>query len=384
MFDKEVVLFVMDQFVNPYAGTESQLFKLISHLPAEGITPRLLVLRSSPFVENGEMPCPVDVLGHASLRDPRTWLSFWRYARRARKNGIKVAHVFFNDASVVAPPLFRSTGIRTIISRRDMGYWYTPLYLKLLRQTGRFVDQVVVNSEAVRQVTHDKEGIALDRIQVIYNGYVPKSRDDLPKVAELERLRETIGEAPMAMLVANLRPIKRISDALEALRVLKEQGVFLHLVILGGGDQKVLKETAQKLGVSGQVHFLGRRNDVDACLAYGHVGILCSESEGYSNAIVEYMEAGLPVIASNVGGNREAVVHGNTGWLYSIGDFGELADFLGRVCGEPEVAKEMGRRGRMLAGERHNLHKMVESHLELYDRLSTLGRGHFSFSSKDV
>lgn len=369
MFDKEVVLFVMDQFVNPYAGTESQLFKLISHLPAEGITPRLLVLRSSPFVENGEMPCPVDVLGHASLRDPRTWLSFWRYARRARKNGIKVAHVFFNDASVVAPPLFRSTGIRTIISRRDMGYWYTPLYLKLLRQTGRFVDQVVVNSEAVRQVTHDKEGIALDRIQVIYNGYVPKSRNDLPKVAELERLRETIGEAPMAMLVANLRPIKRISDALEALRVLKEQGVFLHLVILGGGDQKVLKETAQKLGVMGQVHFLGSRNDVDACLSYGHVGLMCSQSEGYSNAIVEYMRAGLPVIASDVGGNKEAVQHAATGWLFPVGNFRALAGLLKTVHDQPEIAKVMGDRGRDLAEKKHSLQTMVDAHVSLYSRM---------------
>jgi glycosyltransferase involved in cell wall biosynthesis len=362
------VLFVIDQFLNPYAGTESQLFKLLEQISSVGFEPRLLVLKSSTYINANPMPCPVDVLGHHSLSSPLTWLALWRYARGLRRQGVRLAHVFFNDASLLCPPVFRACGLQTLISRRDMGYWYTPVMVRLLRVTGRWVSGVVVNSEAVGEVTAAVEGYQRDQIHVIYNGY--DTEKHIEPDSELYRGLQTLAaKGPVAFLVANIRQIKRIEDALSAVAALNGCGHYLALAVVGGGDSKALQQQAHLLGIGEKVLFMGSRSDVTQCLAYGSVGLSCSESEGYSNAVVEYMQAALPVVASDVGGNREAIIDGETGWRYPVGEVNALADRLQSLLMNEKSAREMGQAGKALAGKRHNLQIMVQAHAVLYGRL---------------
>ena len=177
---KTKVLFVIDQISSPYAGTEGQFLNLITNLPADQFLPELLVLRPSTYVESGKMPCKTEVLGASKLFSIKTWLAMFRFARRKKKEGVALCHVFFNDSSVICPPVFSLVGIPTVISRRDMGYWYTGRYLRALRLTARFVRGVVANSEAVKQVTAEKEGYSASRISVIYNGYPVPEGDSSP------------------------------------------------------------------------------------------------------------------------------------------------------------------------------------------------------------
>lgn len=363
MQSSEPIIFVIDQFVNPYAGTESQLFKLLEYLPDAGFAPRLLVLRHSPFIDDKAMPCPVDVLGWHRLSSPRTWWALWRYGRRLRQRGYRLAHVFFNDASVICPPVFGACGLDTLISRRDMGYWYTPALLRLLRFTRRWVAGVVVNSQAVREATMAAEGYEPERLHVIYNGYDTSVEDESLPVPELTAMS---AQGPLAVLVANVRPIKRIGDAIAAIAALKERGYYLGLAVIGAGDANPLQEQAGAMGVGDRVVFPGSRADVAACLAYGVVGLSCSESEGYSNAVVEYMQAGLPVVASDVGGNREAVVDGKTGWRYPAGDVNALADRLENLLADRQKGRLMGQAGKDLARQRHELQGMIQAHARLY------------------
>lgn len=368
MQSREPVLFVIDQFLNPYAGTESQLFKLLEGISSVGFEPRLLVLKSSAYTSANSMPCPVDVLGHHRLSSPRTWWALWRYTRRLRQQGFRLAHVFFNDASLICPPVFRACGVQTLISRRDMGYWYTPVLVRLLRFTRRWVSGVVVNSQAVGEVTATTEGYAQDQVHVIYNGYdsAEPEAGDSETVPELQALS---AQGPVAFLVANIRQIKRIEDALAAVAALGQRGHLLGLAVIGGGDSEALQHRADQLGIGQRVLFMGSRSDVTRCLAYGSVGLSCSESEGYSNAVVEYMQAGLPVVASDVGGNREAVVDGKTGWRYPVGDIEALTDRLERLLLNQKDASFMGQAGKDLARERHELKAMVQAHARLYSQI---------------
>jgi glycosyltransferase involved in cell wall biosynthesis len=368
MQPREPIVFVIDQFLNPYAGTESQFFKLLERVSSVGFEPRLLVFRGSAYTDTNPMPCPVDVLGHYRLSSPRTWWALWRYGRRLRRQGVRLAHVFFNDASLICPPVFRACGIQTLISRRDMGYWYTPAIVRLLRFTGRCVSGVVVNSQAVGEVTAAMEGYRPEQIHVIYNGYDAEapSESEPASVPELQALSE---KGPVALLVANISPIKRIEDALAAVSVLAERGHYLALALIGGGDTEALQQQASQLGIGDRVLFMGRRPDVTRCLAYGVVGLSCSESEGYSNAVVEYMQAGLPVVASDVGGNREAVVDGETGWRYPAGNVRSLADRLETLLADGNTARNMGQAGRALARQRHDLQAMINAHARVYARL---------------
>jgi len=365
---REPILFISNKLVNPYAGTESQLLQLIKHLPRDQFEPRLLVLQRSELTDSGAVPCRVDVLGHSRVLDPRTWFAFWRYAKKAAAEGFRVAHIYFHDASIFGPPLLQSAGIRSIISRRDMGYWYNKTYLRVLRLTGKFADRVVVNSQAVGDVTCKSEHIPRDKIQAIYNGYEASDNFGTTDITELSELRNN-GLGPLLFLVANYRPLKRVEDAVRAMKVVCEKGGNAQLVVIGSGDWEPLLDLSKKLAIDSRVHFLGGRHDVKQCLEYGYLGLLCSESEGYSNSVVEYMRASLPAIVSDVGGNREAVVHGKTGYRYPAADIKLLAQQILSLLVNPELARQMGNAGRQLAHDRHSLQTMVNAHVALYQSL---------------
>ncbi len=371
---KTKVLFVIDQISSPYAGTEGQLLNLITNLPADQFLPELLVLRPSTYVESGKMPCKTEVLGASKLFSIKTWLAMFRFARRKKKEGVALCHVFFNDSSVICPPVFSLVGIPTVISRRDMGYWYTGKYLRALRLTASFVRGVVANSEAVKRVTAEKEGYSASRISVIYNGYPVPEGDPSPlppdeRPAVLSALGLPIS-GQFVVLVANLREIKRIGDAINAVAIVAKSIPDSHLVLIGGGDQEPYRVLAESLGAGDHVHFLGVRSDVRDILRVMDAGLLCSESEGYSNAIVEYMQARLPVVASDVGGNAEAIEHGVTGYLFPRGDVRQLAICLEDLLRDKDDrAKAMGEAGFQKASLRHDLTTMIEFHANLYSRV---------------
>ena len=358
------VLLVIDKISNPHAGTEGQFLLLIKQLQSVGYGVRVLVLAASEWLQKNGLPCEYDVLGHSSIKSPLTWWAAWRYALQKKKSGFTLAHVFFNDASVICPPTFALAGIKTIISRRDMGFWYNPVYRFLLPITGRFVSFAVSNSQAVAAVTGEVERIPANRLRVIYNAYQerPSLQQEIP---ELEVLKAQ--GAHMFGLVANIRPIKRMQDAIEALAKLGT-GANPHLVIVGAGDPAELQALASQRGVGERVHFLGGRSDVNECLAYFCAGLLCSESEGFSNAIVEYQFAGLPVICTNTGGNPEAV-DAHTGWLYEVADVDALALAMQAVLDDPQMAAEKGRNAKAVAATRYSLDAMRNGYLALYQSL---------------
>lgn len=365
------VLFVIDYFGNPHAGTEGQLFNLVSGLDRDQVEPHLLVFEESPWLAEHGFPCDYTVLGHRSLSSPGTWFGLWRLARQFRSNGFQLAHVFFNDPSIICPPIFHLAGIKSLISRRDMGYWYTPTLKRLLRLTGRFAAGAITNSEAVKAVTQASEGFSREAIHVIYNGYPGESGSGHVTAVSVEPLATLRNKGRVLMgLTANIRPIKRMQDAIAVVARLRDTVPLLDLVIIGAGDNTALKEQAARAGVSERVHFLGARDDVKACLGYLDIGILCSESEGFSNAIVEYLQAGLPVVCSNVGGNPEAVRDAENGFVFPMGDIEGFSEAVLRLANSPELRKKLGDAARRDAVERFDMSVMVNSHQALYRRIT--------------
>ena len=367
------LLYVIDYFRDPYAGTEGQLFALVDGLDRAEFAPHLLVFEESPWLREHGFPCEYTVLGHRSIASPVTWLALAQLARRFRRQGYSLAHVFFNDPSIICPPVFRIFGIRTLLSRRDMGYWYTQALKRVLRITGRFAAGVVANSKAVKRVTAAEEDFAEEDIQVIYNGF-PESKAGSsvvnPQTTLLENLR---GQGCLLMgLVANIRPIKRIEDALACLVLLREAVPNLNLVVIGAGNGEDLIRQAKEYGVEERLHLLGSSDDVSACLQYLDIGILCSESEGFSNAIVEYQRAGLPVVCSNVGGNSEAVSDGENGFVYPVGNTEALAEAVRALAEDVELRHKMGELAKQNAEREFDMARMVEAHQSLYRTM--LGR----------
>lgn len=366
MYKARKVLFVIDQYKNPYAGTEGQLYKLIKFLQEKGVECHLLVFSSSEFLNNQAFPCAVSVLGHHRLSSLATWRALWQFAKRFKALGFSLVHIFFNDPSIIGPPVFRLNGFRVLISRRDMGYWYTPTYTRLLRMNRFFLSGAVTNSGAVKRATAEVERIPLHKIHVIYNGY-----EDLENsMTTPDDWAEFVDHCDVVIgMVANIRPIKRMEDAIEALAQIYPHAPNVKLIVIGDGDASSLLDRAQKLGIYHRVRVIGARNNAIEYIRRFDIGVLCSQSEGFSNALIEYMQCGKPVVCSRVGGNPEIVQHGMNGFLYDVGDTVSLAAHLLYLIETKDARERMGKSAQALVRNQFSMEKMVNAHLDLYDRL---------------
>lgn len=360
------VLFLIDHFRNPRAGTEGQLYLLVSELIAGGTQCHLVVLSASEYLERNGFPCSWSALGHTSLGSPSTWLAMRRLGRDKAAEGYRLAHTFFNDVSIIAPPMLALSGIKTLISRRDMGFWYTRRSLALLRVTRFWIAGCISNSHAVADITSRRERIPPHKLTVIHNGLEERTPSSNP-TPELQTLHNR-GRV-LAGIVANIRPIKRVDDLIGALAEIRHEAPQLDVVVIGDGNHGELRQQAKALGVEGRVHFLGARVDVPACLNQLDIGVLCSESEGFSNALVEYMLAGLPSICTDSGGNPEAIEDRRSGFLYPVGNKKALSRLLLALARDSGLRKRIGMRARQRAREKFTIKSMVDAHCEVYRRV---------------
>jgi len=362
------VAYLLDNYKDPFAGTEGQLYKLIESITQFGYAPKLVLFRPSEYIERHGFLCKVEILGIQRLGSFKSIWSLLSLAVRLRREGIRLVHIFFNDPSIIAPVFLKPFGIKVVISRRDMGYWYSPNTLKILRFNRHFLDGAIVNSQAVKDITHNMERIPLEKIHVIYNGYstVNTAWTETTKDVENEGILAAIKQQNVVSigLLANVRPIKRMQDAIEALALIKNPKIAL--VIMGAGDPHSLSVQAQNLGVSNQVYFTGALSQPEIWLSKIDIGILCSESEGFSNAIIEYMQHKLPVVCSAVGGNTEIVENDITGYLYKVGDVHELAEKLSHLVNSKEKREKFGIAGQQKVINMFHLEKMVAAHAKLY------------------
>lgn len=172
------------------------------------------------------------------------------------------------------------------------------------------------------------------------------------------------------VLVANIRAVKRIQDAIHALARLRESRPDSVLCIIGDGDHTALADLCSSLGILEHVRFVGPRKDVPALLPAFDIGLLCSESEGFSNTLIEYLQAGLAVTCSEVGGNPEIIEHGITGLLYPAGDIDALAANLMQLANEPAARANLGQAGRRKVQEEYSLSRMTIRHQAIYEALA--------------
>ncbi|KZX86057.1 hypothetical protein A3715_16735 [Oleiphilus sp. HI0009] len=359
------LLYIIDSFTSPYAGTEGQLYKLVEGLDRNHFQPHLILFNRSEYIEENGFPCCISVLGYSKLSSLITWWQLFKMLKQKKREGYRLAHIFFNDPSVIAPPLLKILGIKSIISRRDMGYWYTPSYLKALRFNAKLVNVVAVNSEAVKQITCQNEGYSSRQVEVIYNGY----EDTFIDPENCIDLRKQENELVLG-IVANIRPIKRMQDAVAAISQLNKSGFNVRLVIVGGGDSSELINFSHKLGVEDKLDCVGSQSSASDYIQGFDICLLCSKSEGFSNAIVEYMRHGKPVVCSAVGGNPECVDDGKTGLLYPTGDVPSLVASLELLCNDELLRKKFGAAGEAKVKKMYGMSMMLGEHEALYSSLA--------------
>jgi glycosyltransferase involved in cell wall biosynthesis len=198
-----------------------------------------------------------------------------------------------------------------------------------------------------------------ERVSVIHNGV-----HDLSPVL----LAQPTSHVPNIIMVARFQEPKKHSILLQALTGLRETPWTLEFV--GDGPQQAQTAMlAQNLGFRDHIRFSGACSDVPQRLAQAQLFVLLSDREGFPRSILEAMRAGLPVIASDVGGIREAVEEGKTGFLASGGDNAELVSRLRLLLTDPELRMKMGQAGRELFLRSFTFPIMFEKTLKVYERI---------------
>ncbi len=231
-------------------------------------------------------------------------------------------------------------------------------------------DAIVANSAAVRQHLIER-GIASGKINLIYNG-LDLSRFKQNAVLAPEKFGLPVGESiRFITLVANLRHlVKNIPMFLRAAKRVSEIIPNAHFVIAGEGDLRAeLNDVADKLGIGKIVHFIGRCDDMPALISASYACVLTSTAEGFSNSILEYMAAGKPVVATNVGGAAEAVVDRETGYLVGSDDDEAMAGRLIELLNDEANATRFGEAAKHIAAVKFSQDVQLSRTIELYNSL---------------
>lgn len=247
------------------------------------------------------------------------------------------------------------------------------------RLAARFTTAATAVSDASRHMVCNLGGLPEQVVEVIPNG-VDLTRFRACPVAAPERgfLRQTLGVAegtPLAVHVAGLRPIKDQATLLRAWKRLVEcerpESVQPPLLLIAGEGECLpeLQDLVGQLRIAGAVRFLGQRRDLDTLLPACDVFVLSSLSEGMSFAILEAMAAGLPVVATRVGGNGELVEEEASGLLVPVRDPLALARALGRLLFDSRERQQMANRARQIVEQRYDQTRTVARYVELYRRL---------------
>jgi glycosyltransferase involved in cell wall biosynthesis len=367
------------QFIGSFhqGGSERQAVQLARLLQEDGSFNVRLATLENAGVLRGE----VENLGFTEIPEFRL-TSFYdlnfvkqlaKCARFLRQNKIEIIHThdFYTNIFGMFAAQLASVPL-AIASKRETGGMRSRRQKRIEKFAFRQANAIVANSEAVKNYLI-REGIAGDKIKVIYNGLDLERLE--PKITDRRAICAELGlpldeNLKFITLVANLRhKVKNQPMFLCAAQKVLQEFPNAHFVLAGEGElRENLENLAKELKIAENTHFIGRCSQVPELLSVSFAGVLTSFNEGFSNAILEYMAAGIPVVATNVGGASEAIAEGETGFLVESDDDAALANRLIELLQDEEKARKFGARGREIVEQKFSCAAQLENTLKLYGK----------------
>lgn len=350
-------------------GAEKQIALLARELSERGIGTDLLVMFGRGPRETELLGSGVRIvdLGFQGRRPVLTGLAgnvraFARLVRHLRRTRPRILQAFLFHSYVIAAPAARLAGVPVLVAgRRSLGDYKQDRQLALAveRLATRWTDSVVANAQAIADDVRQNEGVPAAKITVIPNGMLLRDFEPAPAAAVETSL-------PLVLCVANLGAHKGHRYLLDACDLLRSRARDCTLALIGEGpEHTALMSQAERLGIDAR--FLGARTDVARFLARADVVVLPSLHEGCSNAVMEALAAGRPVVATSVGGTPE-LLRGR-GVLVPPADAEALADGLQHLLDNRELADEFGRQGREWARANFSVEAMADRYVSLYREL---------------
>ena len=361
------VLLVVDQFSETFGGGERIALKLAALLPVYGYRVSILTFFVHPqCAELKSAPCPIYVLPLQRTYDVSAFRAALAFRHFLKQEQIRIVQTFFESSDLWAGLVTKvMSDAKLIWSRRDMGILRGRKHDVAYKLMSGVPDAVFAVSEQVRQHCITVDGIPANRVLTIYNGL------DVEGWSATRRLRGH-GRFVVATL-GNIRKVKGhdvfIRAAAAVIRKFPNVSFKIAGEVLEQDYFKQLQELVRDLNLTDHFIFMSGVTDIREYLSAVDIFVLPSRSEGFSNAIIEAMAASLPVVATNVGGNAEAIKDGVTGFIVPSEDVGALSDAITRLLSDPSMAKEMGASGRALVVEKFTIAAMMLQITAVYSSL---------------
>lgn len=380
---KPVVLQLIDSFNE--GGSERQALQLTRLLCDSGrfqirlasLSPEGSLRQEIGDLDLGEVPSfPLN-----NFYDRNAIIQLRRFVRFLKSEKVDVLHTHDFYTNVFGMTGGKLAGLSArIASMRETTGMRTKVQLSAQRFAYSMAHRVVANSDAVREALIE-QGVPSEKITVIYNGIDPgrvsisENHDHANSLARVGLSPAVQEKNRIVTLVANMRlEVKDHPTFLRAAQKVRE--VIPDAVFLLAGEGELMpsiRAMAHELGLETATYFLGRCEALSSLLSLSDVCVLSSKSEGFSNSILEYMAAGKPVVATDVGGAREVIAEGVSGYLVPAEDADAMAQRIIQLLGSSD-RESFGLAGRKIVEEKFSLKAQLVRTEELYDRQLGLKR----------
>ncbi len=354
------VLFIVDGFPKALGGGERIVLRLAAMLPRYGFRASILTLALHPesSFRPAEAPCPVYLLPLTNTFGRRAFLGAIALARFVRREKVQVVQTFFESSDLWAGLVVRLLSPAKLIwSRRDMGILRGKKHSLAYRALRNLPHAVFAVSSRVAEHVTVVDGVPASRVRVVHNGL------DLDTSVRPRSL--PVGHLPVITTIGNIRRVKGHDILIEAIPHVLALFPSAKFTIAGEVLEHdffgELQRKVEELGVSEHVSFVGRITDQRKHLAGADIFVLPSRSEGFSNALIEAMAAGLPSVATDVGGNSEAIQSGISGLIIPAEDSASLAKAILCLLGDPAYAQGLSIAGQQAVTERFSSDGMLRT-----------------------
>jgi glycosyltransferase involved in cell wall biosynthesis len=340
-------------------GTERQMIELIRRLSPARWTVHVACFhaRGAWFDRVANAAASVTEFPITSFQKPSVLKHALAFGCWCRARRIAIVHTTELYSNIFALPAAALANVPVRIgNRREINPDKTPAQIALQRAAYACAHTVVANSHAAAR------RLALERVPARKIAVVPNGLDLQPLAPKsVPTGRRTI------IVVANLRPEKGHDVLIDAAGLVLKRFPEARFEVVGDGPERVrLTALAAARGLSRAFTFLGHRDDVSARLGSADIFVLPSRSEAFPNAVLEAMAAGLPIVASGVGGIPELIVDGRTGLLVPAGDSAALAERLCRLMADEPLAARLAGAAHATAEAHDSFDRMVALFESLY------------------
>lgn len=353
-------------------GLERIIVDLVKKLDKNKFKPIVCCLCKKGVLANEIEKFGIDVIELEKKRGIDYYATI-KLARILREKRIQIIHSHNINAHIHSFLAAKIANTPIIITtKHGAGLPFKNSLSKMLwtKSINLFTDRIVTVSEDIKNILLNDGNINPNKITTIINGI---NIENYSREIDTRKKKREIGISDEDLIIGNVARLSREKGhniLLEAFSIVLKEVSNARLVLVGDGPlRKNLEDKAKELGIINKINFLGFRHDINELLKIFDVFVLPSITEGISLALLEAMSAGLPIVATNVGGNPEIVIDGQTGLLVPPNDPYSMSKAILKVMDDKNFAKQMGLAGKALAQKQFSIEAMVSQYEQLYQNI---------------